>query len=65
MFSLSLNFTVRNKLYGNLLFFNHLSKDNTLASEMIKQIYTEIELFHVIGYLMLLQMFVSTANFHC
>lgn len=44
MFSLSLNFTVRIKLYGNLLFLNHLSKDNTLASEMIKQIYTEIEL---------------------
>lgn len=48
-----------------ICFFNHLSKDNTLASEMIKQIYTEIELFHFIGYLMLLQMFVSTANFHC
>lgn len=56
MFSLkSLNFTVRNKvIIWKFAFFEHLSKDNALASEMIKQIYTEIELFHFIGYLMLL-----------
>lgn len=44
-------------------FFNHLGKDKALASKMIKKIHTEIELFHLIGYLMLLQIFVSTANF--